>query len=488
MPAFVIVWIGQAVSLLGTNMTIFGLTIWVYKGTGSATALALVEFFYLTPMLILSPTAGAIVDRFNRKFMMMVSDLTAGLTTIVLLGLYLSGSLQVWHLYVGAAIEGAFQTFQWPAYSAAITTMLPKQHYSRADGMMSLAESGSGIFAPLLAGALLGVVGLAGILLIDIITFVIAIGALLLIHVPQPRATQEGLAGQGSLWQESVFGFRYILQRPSLLGLQVVFLIGNFLTSIPYAILAPLILARTAGSELIYGSVNSIGAIGGVVGGVVMSLWGGPKRRVHGVLGGWLASSLLGVTLLGLGRSLPVWAVASFLGSFFNPLINSSNQSIWQSKVAPDVQGRVFSIRRLIAWLVNPLAVLIAGPLADLVMEPAMRQGGVLTGVFGWLVGIGPGAGISLIFVFTGSLAAIASLSGYLVRIVRQVEDILPDHDVLPACQAERRVRLEELMKERQRLIAGEQVPERERGLKHISHELRELGRETLTPDPADSN
>lgn len=432
MFAFTVVWIGQIISLLGTSMTGFALTIWAYEKTGSATALALVGFFFVTPMLIFSPIAGAIVDRSNRKLMMMVSDLAAGLTTIVILILHATGHLQIWHLYVSGAIQGTFQTFQWPAYSAAITTMIPKEQYGRANGMMSLSDSASNIFAPLLAGALLGIIGLSGILFIDIATFLFAIGALLFVHIPQPQATAEGLAGKGSIWKEAAYGFRYILERKSLLGLQIVFLLGNFFVSISGAILAAMLLASTGNNEIVFGSVSSAGAIGGVVGGIAMSAWGGPKRRVHGVLAGWAISSLLGVVLMGLGNSLPVWAVASFFGAFFIPIINGSNQAIWQAKVAPDVQGRVFSIRRLIAWFVNPAAMLIAGPLADFVFEPALRPEGSLAGTFGWLVGTGPGAGMSLIFVITGTLAMLVGIVSYAFPVIRNAETLLPDHDAAP--------------------------------------------------------
>jgi hypothetical protein len=198
------------------------------------------------------------------------------------------------------------------------------------------------------------------------------------------------------------------------------------------AILAAMILASTNQNELIFGSVSSAGAIGGVVGGLAMSAWGGPKRRIHGVLAGWAISSLLGTVLMGLGNSLPVWAAASFLGVFFIPIINGSNQAIWQSKVSPDLQGRVFSIRRLIAWFVNPAAMLVAGPLADKVFEPAMQSDTALSAVFGGLVGTGPGAGMSLIFIFTGLMAMMVGIAGYFIPVIRDVETILPDHDSLP--------------------------------------------------------
>jgi MFS transporter, DHA3 family, macrolide efflux protein len=428
MTTFTIVWVGQAFSLLSTSMTNFALTIWAFEVTGSATALALVGFFYVTPLLIVSPIAGVLVDRSNRKLMMMLSDIASGVSTLGILILYLTGNLQVWHLYVAALISGTFQTFQWPAYSAALTLIVPKQHYARAHALTELAGNTSGIFAPLLAGALFGLIGLTGILVIDLVSLLIAIGALVIVYIPQPRVTSEGLRGKGSIWRESGYGFRYILERRSLLGLQLVFLLGNFFSTISFTLLPPMVLARTMNNSLIFGSVETAGAIGGVVGGLIMGVWGGPKRRVHGVLMGWVLFSLLGPVIIGLGRSLPLWALGSFLGAFFSPLINSSNQSIWQSKVAPDVQGRVFATRRLIAWLVNPLATLIAGPAADFVMEPAMLQGGALAEPLGWLVGTGAGSGMALIIIFTGFAAALVGIGGYFIHTIRNVEEILPDH------------------------------------------------------------
>jgi DHA3 family macrolide efflux protein-like MFS transporter len=433
MRAFVIIWSGQVISLLGTAMSQFGLTIWVYEQTGQATALALVGFFFVTPIVVLSPIVGAIVDRSNRKLMMMVSDLAAGLATIVQLSLFATGHLQVWHLYVTAAFAGTFQAFQWPAFSAAISMMLPKEQYGRANGMLQLADSASGIFAPMLAGALLGVIGLVGLFAIDIFSFSFAVGALLFVHIPQPERTEAGQEAQGNLLKESAYGFRYIFARPSLLGLQLVFFAGNFFSALGWTLLAPMILARTGNNELVFGSVQSAGAVGGVIGGLAMSGWGGPKRRVHGVLVGWILASLLGQVALGLGQSLPVWVVAAFLFSFFSPIINGSNQAIWQAKVPPDVQGRVFSVRMLIAWLVTPLSRLIAGPLADRVFEPAMNSGGSLVPLFGGLVGSGAGAGMSLILVLTGFMAALAGLGGYAFRAIREAENILPDHDVAAA-------------------------------------------------------
>jgi DHA3 family macrolide efflux protein-like MFS transporter len=437
MQAFILIWIGQIVSLLGSAMTGFAVTIWVFEGTEKATALALTGFFFVTPMLVLSPIAGAMVDRYDRRWMMILSDLASGMTTIVVLLLYLSGHLAVWHLFITNAISGAFQSFQWPAYSAAITLMLPKEHYARANAMLELAGSGSQIFAPMLAGALLAPLGLVGILVIDIVSFVVAIATLLVIEIPEPERSRADIHGQGNLLQESVYGFDYIIRRPSLLGLQLVFLAGNFSYSLAFAVLAAMILARSGNDRLALGSVLSAGAAGGLVGGLGMAAWGGPKRRIHGVLVGWTLAGVLGGVLVGLGRTMLLWIVGAFTADMVTPLINGSNQAIWQVKVTPEVQGKVFSIRRLIAWFVMPISALLAGPLADLQLEPAMAPGGHFAKLLGRLVGTGPGAGMALLFVGAGIMTALAGVVGYLFPVVREVEDRLPDHDAVDALAAD---------------------------------------------------
>lgn len=428
MRAFTIVWLGQVVSLLGTGMTNFALAFWLFEQTGKATTLTLAIFFFIAPSILLSPLAGALVDRSNRKWIIILSDLAAGIATIGLLLLMATDNLQIWHVYVANVVAGTFNSLQFPAFSAAVTMMIPKQHYARASGMMSLADAGSGILAPAFAGALLGLVGLEGIMLIDVITFVAAIGTIVVVAIPQPERTADGMEGKGSLWQESLYGFRYIWRRPSLFGLQLVFFALNFIATFGFVVTVPMILARTGNNELALASVQSIGAVGGVAGGLLLSTWGGPKRKVHGVLMGMFLGSLLGELVLGMGRGIPMWAFGAFMSQFFLPIINGSNQAIWQSKVAPDVQGRVFSVRRLIAQVTAPVATIIAGPLADNVFEPALQPGGAWSGWFGWLVGTGPGAGMGLMLVLAGVFGAAVGLAGYLFRAVRNAEAILPDH------------------------------------------------------------
>ncbi len=427
--AFIIIWLGQIVSVLASSMSHFALTIWMYQQTESATAMGLMQVFFITPFLIMSPFAGVMVDRYNRKMMMMVSDLAAIIATGGIFILLALGKLEFWHLYFAAALNGIGNTFQWPAYSASISTMIPKEQLGRVNGMMSLMEAGPGVVAPLLAGALLPLIGLKGILSIDVVTFFFAVGALAIVHIPQPKQTEEGKEAQGSMLKEAAFGFRYIFTRPSLLGLQLVFFFGNLFSGIAFTLLAPMILARTNQNSLIFGSVETAGAIGAIIGGVAMSAWGGFKRRVHGVLSGWVYSGIIGTAILGLNFGLPGWITGMLLGSLAHPLINSSNQAIWQSKVAPDLQGRVFSARRLIAWFTNPLSPIIGGTLADFVLEPAMKSSGFLPNTFGWLVGTGPGSGMGLLMIFCGVMISIIGIAGYFVPAIRNAEDLLPDHD-----------------------------------------------------------
>ena len=429
MTAFAVVWIGQVVSLLGTAMTGFALTIWAWQITGEATALALVGFFAFAPIVLMSPVAGALVDRWNRKLAMMISDLAAVLSTIVVLLLFSAGNLQIWHLYLTGAFSGIFQAFQFPAYSAAVTTMVSKEQYGRASGMLSMARFASSIFAPALAAILLGVIGIGGILTIDVVTFLVAISALLLVHIPQPIVTEEGLKSRGRLWKESGYGFHYIYERPSLLGLLLIFFAVNLVVPFAITVLAPMLLARTGNDVAVLGIVQSAMGLGGLVGGIVLSVWGGPKRRIHGILIG-LALAMVGILLIGLGRSPFIWALATFFTLFFVPILQGSSQAIWQAKVAPDVQGRVFAARGMIAQISAPVAMLLAGPLADRVFEPAMMPGGSLAVTFGGLVGTGPGTGMSLMFVIAGALGVLIGLGGYAFRVVRNIEDILPDYKI----------------------------------------------------------
>ena len=429
MPAFTVIWIGQVVSLMGTALFSFAIGIWLYQQTGLATTITTMIFFSNIPRIALSPFAGALVDRWNRKLTMMLSDLASGIITVVILLLIWSGSLQIWMLYFLIAISGAFESFQFPAFSSSITLLVEKKHFARTSAMMSLAEQSSRVLAPILAATLIVTIKLNGIILIDIITFLVAVGTLLLIPIPQPKQSDAGIKARGGLLKESGYGFRYIFSNPSLLGLQINFIMVNFL-AMSTILRTPMILARTGNNEATLGIVSSITAIGGVIGGLAMSIWGGPKRRIHGVLGGLILVNL-GRAVMGLGQETYVWSISGFFVLFFIAVCNSSNQAIWQSKTPTDVQGRVFAARRVTGQLSYPLAGLIAGPLSDRWFEPAMMNGGILAPIFGGLVGTGPGAGMSLFILFAAILGIMVPSLSYAIPAFRNVEDIVPDNDIV---------------------------------------------------------
>ncbi|MFN2303534.1 MAG: MFS transporter, partial [Anaerolineales bacterium] len=370
---FILIWIGQVFSMIGSQMTHFALGIWAWEKTGQATPLAMVGFFAFTPLIIFSPIAGVLVDRWNRKLVMALSDIGAGVVTLTIFFLLLTNRLEVWHLYITGIFGGIFGAFQWPAYSAAISLLVSKKHYARTSGMISVADFGVGIIAPILAGVLLPIIKINGIIGIDLATLVVALFFLLLVFIPEPKRGPRDRTS-GAFFRELAYGFQYVFDRSSLLYLQLVFFLGNLFFSVANTLMTPMILATTTGDSTILGSVQSVGAIGGVVGGLVLTAWGGFKKKIHGVLSGWILSGIFGLMLMGVGRSLPYWIIANFVMMFIIPILNGSNQAIWQMKVAPEVQGRVFSVRRLIAQITAPISMAVAGPLADRIFEPAMTS------------------------------------------------------------------------------------------------------------------
>jgi len=431
MIGFSFVWVGQIVSVLASSMSGFALSIWMYQITGSATAMSAMQVSFILPFMLVTPFAGAMVDRYDRKLMMMVSDLTAVIATVAILVLQATGQLQFWHLYITNVLYGVGNAFQWPAYSAAISTMVPKEQYGRANGMISLIESGPAVFAPILAGALLPFLGLTGILGIDVATFFLAIGTLLFVHIPQPEETAEGKTGKGSILKEAGFGFKYLFERRILRIYLTIILLLNLAAGFSNAVIAPMILARTGNDSIIFGSVQTAMAIGGVVGGLIMSAWGGFKRKTTTMLVGWSIFTVLGFFIFGTSSQPAVWIVTMFFGQMIFPISNGAAQAMWQAKVALDVQGRVFAARRFIAWITTPIMPLVAGSLADFVTEPFMQKQGAFAQVLSRVMGTGPGSGMSLQFILSGILFAVIILAAFFTPSFRNMETLLPDHDQL---------------------------------------------------------
>jgi DHA3 family macrolide efflux protein-like MFS transporter len=268
------------------------------------------------------------------------------------------------------------------------------------------------------------------------VTFFLAIGVLIIVHVPQPTLTLEGQAGKGSLLQEAFYGFKYIFARRSLLSLLLIILCLNLTGGFSQSLTAPMILLRTKNNSAVLGMVESAFAIGGVAGGLIVSAWGGFKKRIRGMLFGWSVYALLGLILFGIGRNLYIWIPVAALSAVTFPLTQSASNAIWQAKVAPDIQGRVFSARRLIAWLVDPIMPVLSGFVADYALEPSMQAKTGLASFFGWLAGNEPGSGMSVQFVISGLLYLMVIVVAWFIPAVRNVESILPDHDKLKKVEA----------------------------------------------------
>jgi MFS family permease len=424
MRTFFVIWSGQLVSTIGSGLTGFALGVWIYLETGSVTLFAMNMLAFAIPNLLVSPFAGALVDRWDRRWVMIMSDTGAGLATLLVAVLYMTDNLQVWNIILATALNSAFSTFQWPAYSAVTTLLVPKKQLGRASGMVQIGEAMSQLLAPAAAGALFVTVGLGGVIVIDFATYLFAILTLLVVRIPSPERSEAGEEAKGSLWKEALYGWTYISARAGLLGLLLIFAAFNFVSGLISPLIMPMILDMTSASVL--GFLVSIVGVGMLVGTLLMSAWGGPKRRIHGVLGFLMLSGFF-TSLLGVSPLIPVMAVAGFFLMFTMPIINGSSQAIWQSKVAPDVQGRVFSIRRMIAWSMTPLAYIVAGPLADRVFRPLLLEGGALADSVGQLIGVGPGRGTGLMFIVVGAVSILVAGAGYLNPHVRNVEDELPD-------------------------------------------------------------
>ena len=418
MRTFLIIWIGQFASLLGSELTNFAITLWAWEMTGQATPLSLIMVFTQIPKLLVSPFAGLWVDRYSRKHLMLLGDLVAGLSTIALLMLFLTDQLQVWHLYISGAINGLFGYIQGLAYSASLTLMVTEEHYARATALGSVQMSGSYVLAPALAGALYAATGLTGVLSVDLATFGIAMTSLALVKIPQPI---EQSTEQKTSWSTLTFGLQYLWVRPSLMALLSFWMVNSLIGSTIFAILPAMVLARSNNNPLIWGTLLAFFGMGGLLGGLTISISGGPKRRIHGVL---LASALwkFGIIVLALTQQTVTKIGTALVCGFCSPFPESASQAIWMSKVEPEVQGRVFATQFFLTQLSSPIGYAIAGPLADQFFEPAMQPGGALASVFGPIFGTGLGAGMALQISIFAACGMLLAVGGYGVRQLRSME------------------------------------------------------------------
>lgn len=427
---FIISWFGQIISLVGSGITGFALGVWIYEKTGSTTQLALISLFSTLPGIILSPIIGVLIDRWQLRWTMILSNCVAAAVTLCLALLFFADKLNIWYIYFGVYIISICSAFQNLAYTVATTLLVPKQHLGRASGMVQIGEASARLFSPALAGVLVLSFKIQGVLIMDFISYLFATATLLIVRFPTTKITTENTESndndsKASLLSEAFDGWNYIMARPGLVGLLLFFAIGNFVLGMASILITPMLLAFTSAAVL--GNVLSIGGSGMLVGTIVMSVWGGPKSRMYGMFYFGLLQGIF-IIFIGLRPLIPLITLACFSVFFTIPIINGCSQAIWQTKVPKEMQGRVFATRRMVSWLSFPLAYVLAGPLADYVFEPLLAvKNSPLANNVGKIIGVGAGRGIGLLFVMLGTLTFVAVGCSYFYKSLRFIEKELPD-------------------------------------------------------------
>jgi MFS family permease len=334
---------------------------------------------------------------------MLLADFSAGLTTIFLLFIHVTGELHLWHLYLAVGLAGVFEAFQEPAFTSTVSLLVPKENYTRSNGMLGLGKSAARMFAPIFAGLL----GLA------------------LVQIPSAPVSDTGIgASEESFWLQSRFGMRYIFRDAGLRNLTLSFFMVNLFGTLTYfAVLSPMILARSGGGESALGIVRLVMGIGGITGGTLIIAWKNPKRKARMYLLATGLSFLICDAIMALSHSVYGWSIAGFLSELTIPLIVSPYFALWQELVPSDVQGRVFSTREMVQVASQPIGYLLGGLLADHIFEPAMMSQGWFSGIFSSLVGTGPGTGMAAMFLFTSLLGGLLGFIGLMLPSIRQLDE-----------------------------------------------------------------
>ncbi|MEM9189915.1 MAG: MFS transporter [Myxococcota bacterium] len=420
--AFAVILAGQGLSTIGSGMTRFGLGIWVFATTQDAAAFSTLLFFAVLPLGVASLLAGPLIDRLNRKRVMIVANIVASASTLAVALLYFADGLALWHLYVLLSVNGVANAFILPALESSTPLMVSKEQLGRAAGVTQMIQGLEAIVAPAMAGVLVGTVGLGAIFIADFVTFGASILALLASVVPQPSDEKE----RTGFWQEFMFGVRYVRDRPAFLYLMAfVSWVMFVLPGIGYALVTPLVL--TFSTEEAAGLVVAGFGVGSIFGGIALAAWGGPKRRMHGML---VAMAISGVATTVVGLRENAWLMAAafvVVGASFIFMVGL-NRVVWQTKAAPEVLGRIFALRVALGVGAQSLGILIAGTLAESVFEPMLVEGGSLADSVGAWIGVGDGRGMAFMYVLIGLILIITTLVSAAFPALRLFEDRIPDH------------------------------------------------------------
>ncbi|MFN6472840.1 MAG: MFS transporter [Nostoc sp. SerVER01] len=419
---FTLFWLGQSLSEIGNRLTGFGLGIWVYHNTHAVTQLSLVIFFTTLPGVLITPFAGALVDRWNRKWTIIFSEIAAASITLTLAILLLTGNLQLWHTYVSAFFTSVCGSFQMTAKGAALPLMVPSNQMGRANGLIQFSTALGQLVAPILAAILIANVQLQGLLLIDLSTYLIGLLTLIFINIPQPESSIVPTMGMSTIINDIVYGWENIYSRFFLLILLSFMTIYFFVNGMTSVLINPLILSFS--STTTFGSVMSIAGGGMVAGSILMSIWGGGEKSLSPL---FLFSALNGIGLIitGIKPFIPTIALGIFISFFTLPIILGINSTILQTSIPPNIQGRVLSLFYTLAGLAGAFGNLSASPLTDGFLEPMLSTDGVLASTVGRLIETGSGRGIGFLMVLEGLLVLIISVILYNYFALKQMDEEL---------------------------------------------------------------
>jgi DHA3 family macrolide efflux protein-like MFS transporter len=419
MQRFKIVWAGQLISMIGSSLTRIALSIWIYQQTRSVSLLAVLLVASILPGVLVSPFAGALIDRWDKRSAMLFSDAFAALGPCAVVVLAAFDQAQLPFVCAAIAISSAATAFQAPALGALVTRLVPAESLNRANGYVQFAAAGSQVVAPMLGGVLLVQFGLSGVLLIDVATFLVSLVTLAAIGAAGDVRAQPGGTRVSSVLQDIATGFRYLGKQPGLIAVLAFLVSVNLFSSMGYTIFTPLLLGITSPQG--FGIVLGIGGLGMVAGSITMITWRGPRRRVTAVI---VCAALIGVgmVIVGVRPYLPLIAAGTFLMYFALPLAVGYDQAIWQTRCKAEIQGRMFAIRAMALTAVQPLAFAIAGPLADHWFTPLAQSSAGGTEWWTVIAGEGPGRGVALMMVLLGSIVIAVAVVGANSRRLLSVE------------------------------------------------------------------
>ncbi len=366
---FAIMWGGQAVSLFGSRLVRFTIVWWLTLQTGSATVLAVTMIMALLPQVLITPFAGSYVDRWNRRRTMIIADMITALSILFLVAMFYFGTIEIWHIYLAMLIGSAAGAFHWPAMLASTTLMVPKKHLSRIAGMNQTLQGAAGIIAPPLGALVLILLPMSTILMMDVVTAIIAIGALAVVHVPQPE--RKSPLVEKSVIDDMMDGFRFLRKSRGILLIVVMAMFMNLVAAPASALIPILVTNHFHGDVASLAIIQSASAIGMVLSGVLLGIWGGGKRRTVTAL----TALILGGIVQGLIGLMPPDAFLQatalfFLSAALGTIVNGSILALLQSTIPADMQGRVFALVVSGAGAMMPIGLAIAGPVADIYGVP----------------------------------------------------------------------------------------------------------------------